>query len=79
MLYTGDTGELQQRMYQHREKPLPGFTSHYNASKRVYYALKIRRQPSPAKSRLKAGSRRKKIDLVTGFNPQWGDLFDDLR
>jgi predicted GIY-YIG superfamily endonuclease len=37
VLYTGVTGELQQRVYQHREKLVPGFTSRYNVSKLVYY------------------------------------------
>jgi putative endonuclease len=27
---------------------------------------------------IKAGSRRKKIELVYGFNPEWGDLYDEL-
>ena len=80
MLYTGVTGDLQRRVYQHREKLLPGFTSRYNVSKLVYY--ECTEDPSSAiarEKRIKAGSRRKKIDLVTGFNAQWRDLFDDLQ
>ena len=80
VLYTGVTGELQRRVYQHREKLLPGFTSRYNVSKLVYY--ECTEDPSSAiapEKQLKAGSRRKKIDIVTGFNPQWRDLFDDLQ
>jgi hypothetical protein len=42
-------------------------------------APKIRRQPSPAKSRLKPAREEKKSDLATGFNPRWRDLFDDLQ
>ena len=77
MLYTGLTGELQQRIYQRREKLPPGFTSRCNVSKLVYY--ECTEDPSSAIARekqIEAGSRRKKIDLVTGFNPQWCDLFD---
>ena len=80
VLYTGVTGELQRRVYQHREKLLPGFTSRYNVSKLVYY--ECTEDPSSAiapEKQLKAGSRRKKIDIVTGFNPQWRDLFDNLQ
>ena len=36
-LYTGVTGDLGARVYQHREKLLPGFTNRYNVSKLVYY------------------------------------------
>ena len=80
VLYSGVTGELRRRVYQHREKLLPGFTSRYNVSKLVYY--ECTEDPSSAIARekqIKAGSRRKKINLVTGFNPQWRDLFDDLQ
>ena len=80
VLYTGVTGELQRRVYEHREKLLPGFTSRYNVSKLVYY--ECAEDPSSAIARekqIKAGSRRKKIDLVTGLNPRWRDLFDDLQ
>ena len=37
VLYTGVTGDLAARVYQHREKLLPGFTNRYNVSKLVYY------------------------------------------
>ena len=65
VLYTGVTGDLGARVYQHREKLLAGFTNRYNVSKLVYY---------------EAGydARRKKIDLINGFNPEWRDLYDDL-
>jgi putative endonuclease len=32
VLYTGVTGDLGARVYQHREKLLEGFTNRYNAS-----------------------------------------------
>ena len=37
VLYTGVTGDLGARVYQHREKLLPGFTNRYNVSKLVHY------------------------------------------
>jgi hypothetical protein len=37
VLYTGVTGDLAARVYQHREKLLPGFTNRYNVFKLVYY------------------------------------------
>ena len=37
VLYTGVTGDLKARVYQHREKLLPGFTNRYNVCKLVYY------------------------------------------
>jgi putative endonuclease len=37
VLYTGVTSDLQKRVYQHRMKLVPGFTSRYNVYKLVYY------------------------------------------
>jgi len=37
VLYTGVTSDLVARVYQHREKLLPGFTNRYNIFKLVYY------------------------------------------
>jgi predicted GIY-YIG superfamily endonuclease len=28
--------------------------------------------------KIKAGSRRKKLDLIAGMNPEWRDLYDEL-
>jgi predicted GIY-YIG superfamily endonuclease len=28
--------------------------------------------------RIKAGSRKKKIDIINAMNPEWRDLYDDL-
>jgi putative endonuclease len=27
---------------------------------------------------IKGGSRRKKMDLIDGFNPKWRDLYDEI-
>ena len=79
VLYTGITSDLKARVYQHREKLLPGFTRRYNVSKLVYYEYGT--DPSDAITRekqIKAGSRQKKIDLVNRMNPEWRDLYDEL-
>jgi putative endonuclease len=36
-LYTGVTNDLERRMYEHRNKLVPGFTSKYNIGWLVYY------------------------------------------
>jgi putative endonuclease len=67
---------LKVRIYQHREKLLPGFTARYNVNKLVYY--EVFDDPSTAIARekqIKAGSRRKKLDLIAAFNPEWRDLY----
>jgi putative endonuclease len=79
VLYTGVTGDLRARVYQHREKLMPGFTKRYNVSKLVYYEAGY--DPSGAIARekqIKAGSRQKKIDLINRLNPEWRDLYYEL-
>ncbi len=84
VLYTGSpghrvTGDLKRRVHQHREKLLSGFTYRYNVSKLVYYEWTEDASAAIAREkRIKAGSRRKKIELVNGFNPQWRELYDGL-
>jgi putative endonuclease len=37
VLYTGITGNLPRRVWQHKNKLIPGFTSRYNLTSLVYY------------------------------------------
>ena len=78
-MYTGVTGDLKARVYQHRQKLRSGFTKRYNVSKLVYYEAGY--DPSGAIARekqLKSGSRHKKMDLINAVNPEWRDLYDEL-
>jgi len=79
VLYTGITNDLKRRVYEHKEKFVPGFTKKYNASKLVYY--EIFEDPENAilrEKRIKAGSRQKKIDLINTINKEWIDLYGEL-
>jgi len=79
VLYTGVTGDLRARVYQHREKLLPGFANRYNVSKLVYYEAGYDASGAIAREKqIKAGSRRKNIDLINGLNPEWRDLYEGL-
>ena len=79
VLYTGVTGDLKARVQQHREKLLPGFTNRYYVSKLVYYEVGGDASGAIVREKqIKAGSRRKKIDLINRLNPEWRDLYDDL-
>lgn len=79
VLYTGVTRDLKARVYQHREKLSPGFTNRYNLRNLVYY--EVGQDMSGAitrEKRIKAGSRRKKIEPIDAFNPDWHDLYDEM-
>lgn len=79
VIYTGITNNLKNRVFQHKEKNIQGFTKKYNIVKLVYY--EIFNNPYDAISRekqIKAGSRKKKDDLIDKINPQWKDLYEEL-
>ena len=66
-------------MYEHKEKLVDGFTKKYNVSKLVYY--EVFEDISGAISRekqIKAGSRKKKIELINSMNKEWKDLYDEI-
>jgi len=79
VLYTGVTGDLKRRVYQHREKLVAGFTSRYNVYKLVFYEIADDVRAAIAREKqIKAGTRQKKIDLINGMNPEWQDLYEEL-
>jgi putative endonuclease len=79
VLYTGVTSDLRRRGYEHREGLGGGFTARYNVKKLVYYEIVHDVHSAIAREKqIKAGSRRKKLDLVEGMNPLWKDLYEDL-
>ena len=79
VLYTGITKDLKRRVYEHREKLVPGFTNRYNVVKLVYY--EVLQDPENAilrEKQIKAGSRKKKTDLIESANKDWQDLYDKI-
>ena len=74
-LYIGVTSNLPQRMYQHREGVVDGFSKKYGIKMLVYFEMcedmlsVIAREKS-----LKGISRAKKIALIESVNPNWEDL-----
>jgi putative endonuclease len=74
-LYTGLTNDLYRRVYEHKNKLSPGFTTKYNLTWLVYY--EVTGEVTAAISRekqIKGWLRSKKIALVESHNPQWKDL-----
>jgi putative endonuclease len=75
--YVGVTSELENRVWQHKNKVYDGFTSKYEINKLVYYEEYQWVHDAIAREKqLKGGSRQKKIDLIIAANPGWNDLSD---
>ena len=79
VLYTGVTNDLRERVYQHKEKLIKGFTKKYNVDKLVYFERFSHIEEAIAREKqIKAGSRQKKIDLINSINPKWHDLYNEI-
>ncbi len=79
-LYTGVTSNLLARVYQHREKLIPGFTSRYHINLLVYYQEQADAPSAITREKqIKGGSRQDKINLIDKMNPRWSDLYEQLQ
>ena len=78
VLYTVVTNNLMRRVWQHRNGE-GGFTSKYHCTELVMY--EVFKESYCAISRekqIKAGSRRRKVELIERVNPEWRDLYEQL-
>ena len=91
VLYTGVTNNLQRRVLEHKSGTGSKFSSKYNVDKLVYFECgddvnaatpALQRTQCGAsvarEKQIKAGSRKKKMDLVNSTNSEWKDLFDEF-
>ena len=66
-------------MYKHKNKTLEGFTNKYDVNKLGYYEVHGSIVSSIEREKqIKGGSRKKKLDLIEGMNPEWNDLYDSI-
>ena len=79
VLYTGVTSNLIGRVWQHKNKSYnDSFTAKYNINKLVYYEnFQYIQDAIAAEKRIKAGSRKKKDELIAKQNKNWEDLSED--
>lgn len=80
VLYTGVTNNLARRVYEHKNGLGSAFVKKYNVHKLVYYEIGNDVRTTIAREKqIKGGSRKKKIDLINGMNPEWKDLYDEIK
>ena len=74
-LYIGVTSNLNERLYQHRNNLVPGFTSRYGVHRLVWAESQNTMPLAIAREKqLKNWHRDWKINLVEAENPHWVDL-----
>lgn len=79
-LYTGITSNLHKRVWEHKNKTFPGsFSAKYNCVMLVYYSMHETILDAIAEEkRIKAGSRKRKENLIYSLNPDWKDLYEEM-
>ncbi len=78
-LYTGVTSNLAQRIDQHKEGLVQGFTKKYNVHQLVYYEVHFDVYAAITREKqIKKWYRQWKINLIEQDNPQWLNLANGL-
>ncbi|UZD24177.1 GIY-YIG nuclease family protein [Algoriphagus halophytocola] len=81
VLYTGVTNDLLRRVYEHRNKLNPNtFTAKYNLTKLVFFeSFHSIEEAILREKQIKGGSRKAKEGLINSLNPEWEDLWDEIK
>ena len=78
-LYCGVTSDLVQRVWEHREHVIDGFTKRYSVVRLVWYELHPTLESAILREkRIKKRNRAWKVRMVDAFNPSWRDLWADI-
>ncbi len=78
-IYIGVTNDLTRRIWEHRQKLVPGFTRKYGVTMLVYYQrFESITSAISEEKRLKAWKRGWKLALIEKLNPEGRDLYDDI-
>jgi putative endonuclease len=75
----GVTSDLVQRVWQHKNGLVEGFTKRYNVHMLVWYELAETMQAAISREKaIKEWKRAWKIELIENLNPEWRDLYAEL-
>ena len=75
-LYVGLTGALRERVYQHRESLIDGFTKQHSVKMLVHFEFFASMPEAIAREKqVKKMLRKAKLALIERRNPQWCDLW----
>ncbi len=76
VLYAGVTGNLMQRVWQHKQGMVEGFTKRYNVHKLVHFEEYGDVNEALHREKcIKKWERDWKIELIEKGNPAWNDLY----
>ena len=77
--YIGVTSNIQQRVYQHKNDLVHGFSSKYETHMLVYFELHHSMNAAITREKqIKKWNRDWKINIITDQNPKWNDLYSQI-
>ena len=72
------TNNLERRVWEHKNKEVPGFTADYNVSRLVWFEeFREVHDAIQVEKRIKGWARAKKVKLIAEKNPYWADLSEN--
>jgi putative endonuclease len=78
-LYIGVTSDLVQRIWQHKNDEIDGFTTQYDVHDLVYFEECVDMESAILREkRLKKWRRAWKVELIEAMNPEWKDLYPEV-
>lgn len=78
-LYVGVTGNLEKRIFEHKNKLISGFTSKYNIDRLMYHQeFSDVEEAIEMEKKIKGWTRQKKINFMRTINPNLKDLAESL-
>ena len=78
-LYVGVTSDLVQRVWQHKEHVVAGFTKRYDVTRLVWYEMHGSMESVILREKqVKKWNREWKVDLIERENPRWLDLYPGI-
>lgn len=79
VLYVGVTSQLKQRIWQHRNGVVDGFSKKYHVHKLVFFEVHQSMTAAIIREKqIKRWKRDWKENLIKSMNPKWMDLYDSL-
>ena len=78
-LYTGVTSDLVQRIWQHKNDLVKGFTQKYRVHTLVWYEVHATMESAIGREKAtKEWKRVWKIELIEALNPEWRNLYEEI-
>jgi putative endonuclease len=78
-LYVGVTSNLVQRVWQHKESLVDGFTKEYGVKQLVWFEQHENAESAIQREKqIKKWNREWKVRMIEAQNPYWNDLYSDI-